>query len=166
MSQAIHRELTIPSRTPYLAQVRRLVLDMAGTGIFPGGDGELVALAVDEAVANVMEHAFTEDVPEAQQEIRVILDVGDGCFRALIRDSGRRFDPSRVPEVDIGQHVRQGRKGGLGIFLIRRIMDEVAYEFYESQYNELKLVKYYDHRARRDKDSPAQNQEGVSSAWV
>jgi serine/threonine-protein kinase RsbW len=161
MGEATHRELTMPNRTTCLAQVRHAVLELVGQGMFPAGEAQLVALAVDEAVANVMEHAFAVEGANPQQEIQIILEANGECFRALIRDGGRRFDPTAVPDVDIRQHVRQGRKGGLGIYLIRRIMDEVRYEFRQDSFNELLMVKYVDNRARKATSGLPQRQEGV-----
>ena len=62
-------------------------------------------------------------------------------------------DPKTVPDVDIQEHVREGRKGGLGIFLIRRIMDEVRYAFQEGMHNELMLVKYIDNSESKAKSN-------------
>jgi len=160
MSQAVQRELSIPNQTTCLAQVRRAVLDFVGHGLFPSGEAQLVALAVDEAVANVMEHAFATKESE-RQEITVQLESSDEAFKAVIRDAGSRFDPTAVPDVDIRQHVRQGRKGGLGIYLIRQIMDEVDYHYVKDRYNELRLVKYVDNRAGKAKGRQPQRQEGA-----
>jgi serine/threonine-protein kinase RsbW len=161
MGEVTHRELTVPNRTNCLAQVRHAVLEMVGQGMFPAAEAQLVALAVDEAVAYVMEHAFAAENAVPQQDIQVVLESNGESFRALIRDSGRRFDPTALPDVDIRQHVRQGRKGGLGIYLIRRIMDEVHYEFHQDCLNELLLVKYVDNRARKATSGLPQRQEGA-----
>lgn len=160
MAQVTQRELSIPNQTTCLAQVRRAVLEFVGHGLFPSGEAQLVALAIDEAVANVMEHAFARAENE-RQEITVLLETNEQVFKAVIRDSGARFDPTAVPDVDIRQHVRQGRKGGLGIYLIRQIMDEVDYNYVQDRYNELRLVKYVDNRARSASRQRPQRQEGA-----
>ncbi len=66
---------------------------------------------------------------------------------------GRPFDPGTVPDVDLQEHVRHGRKGGLGIFLIRRIMDEVTYSFQAGAPNELRLVKFVDNSQGKAKST-------------
>ena len=55
---------------------------------------------------------------------------------------GEGFDPDRIKEPNMAEHVRAGRKSGLGIFLMRQIMDEVTYRFREGVPNRLRLVKY------------------------
>lgn len=160
MGQVAQRELLIPNQITCLAQVRREVLSFIGHGLFPSGEAQLVALAIDEAVANVMEHAYAM-AANAQQEITIHLETNEQVFKAVIRDLGARFDPTTVPDVDIRQHVRHGRKGGLGIYLIRQIMDEVTYSYVQDRYNELRLVKYVDNRARSDSRQRPQRQEGA-----
>jgi len=144
MSEKAHRELTIPNDTACLSQVRKAVLEVLGRGLFAPGEAHLIALAVDEAIANIIEHAFPPGQRQDDAQIQILLDADHRLFRALIRDTGRRFDPTAVPNVDITRHMREGRKGGLGIYIIRRIMDEIAYTFRHGKYNELLLVKYVD----------------------
>lgn len=160
MGQVLQRQISIPIQTTSLAKVRRAVLEFVGQGLFPSGEAQLVALAVDEAVANIMEHAFASSSSDGQ-EIVVELVSSKQSFEAVIRDTGARFDPTAVPNVDIRQHVRQGRKGGLGIYLIRQIMDEVEYTYVQNRYNELRLVKYVDNRACPASSQRPQRQEGA-----
>jgi anti-sigma regulatory factor (Ser/Thr protein kinase) len=162
MGEARRRELSVPSQTASLVQVRHAVLELVKDGPFASGQAQLLALAVDEALANVVEHAFARDGSAAAQQIHVLLEAAPDRFLALIRDSGRRFDPTSLPDVDIRRHVRQGRKSGFGIYLIRRIMDEVRYTYTPDRLNELRLVKYADRRARGAQTRQPQRQEGVS----
>jgi serine/threonine-protein kinase RsbW len=146
MADTIEKQMTVPNDTAYLAEIRQTVLEMIGGNFFPQGQAQLVALAVDEAVANVMEHAY-ENAPDngsGDQLVEIKICRTDRKFEVIILDKGQRFDPHTVPDVDIEDHVRKGRKGGLGIFLIRRIMDEVNYSFKKGVHNELQLVKYVD----------------------
>ena len=59
-----------------------------------------------------------------------------------VSDHGRRFDPNGQPGVDVKDHIRQGKRDGLGIFIIRKIMDEIKYTFTDEQCNVLRMVKY------------------------
>jgi len=126
MSKTSHRELSVPADTSYLSQVRSAVIEVMGKHMFSPVKANLVALAVDEAVANIMEHAYENKARAhsgSTQDVQVILDATPERLSVIIRDSGVAFDPRRVPEVDVREHVRQGHTGGLGIFLMRRIMD-------------------------------------------
>ena len=146
MGEVVHRELIVPLDTACLAQVRKAVLEVAGRGLFQPSVVNLIALAVDEAVANVMEHAYQEYASARNKEIEIVLNCDPARFEVLIRDKGRPFDPNLVPSVDIQDHVRKSQTGGLGIFLMRKIMDEVNYSFKQGLHNELQMIKYVDIR--------------------
>jgi serine/threonine-protein kinase RsbW len=146
-----HRELTVPADTTHLAAVRQAVMEIVGEGLFTPVKANLIALAVDEAVANIMEHAYPPP-PRNGNDIQVVLDLSPARFMVLIRDKGVGFDPRDMPDVDMKEHVKAGRKGGLGIFLIRRIMDEINYTYKQGVHNELQLIKYVDDGADKNKN--------------
>jgi serine/threonine-protein kinase RsbW len=101
-----------------------------------------IILAVDEAVSNIIEHAYAE-IGEGEAEIKVQVCVDPERLIIIIKDTGISFDPSEVETPDIHRHIQEGRKNGLGIFLMRQIMDEVRYSFKSGVENELTLVKYF-----------------------
>lgn len=141
MTQA-HRDLVIPNSTQHLATVREAVREVVANSAFPSKDVNRIILAVDEAVANIMEHAYEEAREKDQLTIELKLDADSTRFEVVIIDSGREFDPSEIDVPDMDEHVSQGRKNGLGIFLMRQIMDEVQYTFVQGFRNELRMVKY------------------------
>ena len=161
MSAHARKELVLSLDTAHLAEVRRAVLDLLAAGCFPPDDIQLLALAVDEAVANVMEHAYCGVAFQASHQVKVVMHLDTERFEVLILDRGREFDPNTVPELDIRRHVQNGRKGGLGVFLIRRIMDEVNYTYREDEHNELRLIKYVDKRIAKARSKPTRRTEGV-----
>ena len=63
-----------------------------------------------------------------------------GLCIVVIRDHGRPFDPGRVPAPDLESPISRRQVGGLGIYLMRRLMDEVRFRF-DRNGNELTLVK-------------------------
>jgi serine/threonine-protein kinase RsbW len=141
----MHRELSVPLDTTYLSTVRKAVVEIAVGARFSAQQANMIALAVDEALANIMEHAFPEiESGSAGQQIELILDANSTRFEALVRDHGTHFDPREAPEIDMQEHVKAGRKGGLGIFLMKRIMDEIHYTLKPGSHNELVMVKYVD----------------------
>ena len=149
MSKTIHRELTVPSDTTYLAQVRAAVIEVVGKELFPPAKASLIALAVDEAVANIMEHAYPPGSDGGK--FAAVLDANAKRFEVLIRDRGLSFDPRVAPDVDMQEHVKAGKKGGLGIFLMRRIMDEINYSYKQGVHNELQMIKYVDEKEAKTK---------------
>ena len=82
-------------------------------------------LAVEEAVTNVMLYAYPAGTDG-------LVDIGVLIRRDLLEfsivDGGKAFDPTAAPEADITLNVEDRPIGGLGIFLVRQIMDDVSYE--------------------------------------
>lgn len=148
MGKIIHRELVIPNDTRHLAEVRSAVREVVGASDFPADEMNRITVAVDEAVTNIMEHAYENDL-EGELEIELLLEADNTRFEVIIRDSGKSFDPNGVTEPDLEEYVRSGRRKGLGIFLMRRIMDEVHYEFRQGVRNELRMVKYAGRSSQR-----------------
>ena len=116
--------LQVPSRTEFLAVVRDVTRSWAMIAGFDRTDADQIALAVDEAATNVIEHAYegaTDQVVELRYE-----DRGDD-LRVDVVDQGRAVDPKAVPRVDLDRYVSEGRKGGLGVHLMGKIMDSVTF---------------------------------------
>lgn len=140
--ERVHQEMVIPNNTRYLSTVRDAVNRVVEESAFPDKDIHRIILAVDEAVANIMEHAYESTNGESELTINMMLDADATKFEVVIHDSGREFDPSDVDTPDMAEHVAAGKRNGLGIFLMRQIMDEVKYTFVQGFRNELRMVKY------------------------
>ncbi len=137
----IHRELVVPNDTKHLASVREEVTQVVDKSVFSERDRKLIIVAVDEAVTNIMEHAYDNDL-EGELDIELILDYNATRFEVIIRDSGKEFDPSELEAPDIKSHVGKGASHGLGIFMMRQIMDVINYSFVNGVKNELQMIKY------------------------
>lgn len=94
-------------------------------------------LALEEAVSNVMKYAYPED-----EEHEIILDVNkdNNSITFILSDTGKPFDPTEVDDADITLSAEQRPIGGLGIFIIRKIMKSVKYKR-EGEKNVL-MMKY------------------------
>lgn len=137
--QDLNFELRIPTRTEYLELIRDFVSKVAGKAGMGRELADELELAVDEACANVMLHAHHLD---SSKQIRVLVGLQGTKLMVRVTDEGERFDPTRVPQPDLEQHLSEHRVGGLGIYLIRRLMDEVQYALDAEGRNELCMVKY------------------------
>ena len=93
--------------------------------------------AVDELSANIILHGYAGT--PGQVEIRCRMD-GE-AFMVTLRDSAPPFDPTGVAEPDLDVPLEQRRVGGLGIYLSRKMMDDMRYQRLPSGENELTLVK-------------------------
>lgn len=108
----------------------------AGRGLAEGGVQDL-ALALQEALDNVVEHAYRGVVPGAVVvEARL---VGDEAV-VEVRDRGPAFDPLEGPLPELGGALEERRVGGLGLRLLRRLVDDARYRRADG-WNRLVLVK-------------------------
>lgn len=131
--------LEFESDTENLARVRQFMSEQMSKTALPAMEGNKVILAVDEACANIIKHAYDQ---EGRGRVHVVVEYDETRVEIRIHDEGMQFDPNQVKDVDIMEHVKKGRKTGLGIFLMRQIMDEVEYSFRDGQQNRLRMVKY------------------------
>ena len=98
---------------------------------------ELV-LALDEMCSNLMIHSHRCN-PEELFEINIILKRGEPVIFEII-DDGNTFDINQFAEPDLGNLVHEKRKGGLGIRLVKSIMDKIEYQN-RSGKNVCRLIK-------------------------
>ncbi len=137
MPRSVHT-LTIPSSTRYLEDVRRFIEQHATEANFPTKDVGELKIAVDEACANVIEHAYKGD---QQHDIDVDVIVQPDRFTVRIRDRGESFDQSTYREPDIFDYSKSRKAGGFGVQIMRRLMDHVEYRK-RGNCNECCLTKY------------------------
>lgn len=130
--------LDVPSTTQNLALIREFVTRVAEqAGLNETEVGQL-ELAVDEACANVIEHAYGDDKTK-QVMVRAIFD--EDALRIHVIDTGKGFDPTQVQEQELKDLIAKRKTGGLGMRLIKTLMDEVHYDIEPGKRNELRMVK-------------------------
>ncbi|HSD64009.1 MAG TPA: ATP-binding protein [Ignavibacteriaceae bacterium] len=135
----IEKELKVKSRTENLSVIREFIQSAAvQVGMNPGIT-EDVMLAVDEACTNIIKHAY-KSVPDG--EIFLKLKYSDHKFTIKIIDYGNSFHPENVPDPDLQKYYNQHRVGGLGMYLMKTLMDEVKYSSVPGKYNQVYLTKY------------------------
>lgn len=126
---------------PDIAEIPQLI-DWVENCCSKGGvDGDTpfkLTLALEEAVANVINHAFADRPPPHRIAVELTID-GDRVG-ALVIDNGRPFDPTAAQEPDRTTPLESRDVGGLGIHLIRRSMDRVEYRRVDGE-NRLRLEK-------------------------
>lgn len=94
-------------------------------------------LVLEEAVVNIINYAYPK---EEHQFIYLSAKLHEGSIVLVLTDTGKEFDPTMAPGADITLSADEREIGGLGIFLIRQIMNEVKYERIEGK-NVLTLEK-------------------------
>ena len=122
----------------FLDEIREFVGEIARKGGFGEKDVYNIQLATDEAASNIIEHAY-EGVSNGT------LDMSCGMVQDAIKivliDYGVPYDPSAIPMPDIKADLSERKIGGLGIFLMRKLMDEVHYEPRSNKSNVLTMIK-------------------------
>jgi len=137
-SGPVVRELTVPAEETQLGRVRDFIIAVCEEAGFSPREISNTKLAVDEACTNIIKHAYAGKSQPG--DITVVAEIDSGRIKIFLKDRGKHFDFSSVKDPDLDQYVETGRKGGLGVFLINRLMDGVEYRATDSG-NELILTK-------------------------
>lgn len=132
-------ELTLRARPENLARIAAFIADVARQWNLTPRETFHIQMAVDEACTNIIQHSYQGD--ESGVIELTCQQTGDACI-VTIHDYGRAFDPDAVPEPDVGAPLEDRPIGGLGLFFMRQLMDEVRFEFDEQRGNVLTMVKY------------------------
>ncbi|MCX6174444.1 MAG: ATP-binding protein [Ignavibacteriales bacterium] len=138
-SKIFEKELLIKSTTDNLAVIRDFIKSAANHCGFSEDTTGKIILAVDEACTNIIKHAY-KNSPEGNIIIKI--KFSDPKFSVSITDEGSHFDPNTVPEPNLREYYKEKRVGGLGMFLIKKLMDEVNYSTLSGNKNQVILVKY------------------------
>ena len=122
----------------FLDEIREFVGGIARQGGFSDKDVYNIQLATDEAASNMIEHSY-ENIQDG------VIDLSCGMesdqIRIVLIDYGEPFDPSAIPLPDLKADLSDRKIGGLGIFLMRKLMDEVHYEPRPDKSNVLTMIK-------------------------
>ena len=85
-----------------------------------------------------MRHGY-KDIPHGEITIKIL--IRRLSMTVILIDQGQAFDPRTVNKPDLLKYVEMGKMGGLGIMMIRKLMDELHYDV-TNQGNEFRLIKY------------------------
>ena len=130
--------LHVPSSTQNLALIREFVNNIGAQAGLGEDDVAKLELAVDEACTNVIEHAHGGDVSK-DVVVRAVFD--EKTLRIEVVDTGVGFDPATLPQPELGTLVHDRKSGGLGLRVMKTLMDEVSYEIQPGSSNRLRMVK-------------------------
>ncbi|HEY5731468.1 MAG TPA: ATP-binding protein [Anaerolineales bacterium] len=122
----------------FLDEIRDFVGEVARDGGFNDKEIYNIQLASDEAASNIIEHAY-EGVSDGLLEISC--GVTGDIITIILVDHGESFDPNEIPAPDLKADLSERKIGGLGIFLMRKLMDEVHYEAEPKKYRNTLTMK-------------------------
>ncbi len=132
-------KLKVASMAQNLETIREFISDIAVNAGFDPDTASQIELAVDEACTNAIKHAHSYN-SEKTLELSVILR--EKRIEITIKDVGKGFDVTRVAKPDLEKYMHEAKKGGFGIHLMRKLMDEVHFDFNPGKGNRVTLVKF------------------------
>jgi len=119
------QHITIPNAVSALAALFEHCAAFAEAQALPADKRFAVEVCVEEIVTNIIKYGYPEGVAG---EIRVGLASEAGRITIQIEDEGVAFDPTQTPEVDTTVGLHERPIGGLGIHMVKNMMQEVHYE--------------------------------------
>jgi serine/threonine-protein kinase RsbW len=123
----------------YLAQYENLdaVREFAAEAAAETGLNDAAAfqvqMAVDEAFTNIIEHAYGG---ESNQEVEVTCEIAGDALILTLKDCGTSFDPGLIGDPDLNASLEDREVGGLGLYFMRKLMDDVHFLFNQAPGNE------------------------------
>jgi anti-sigma regulatory factor (Ser/Thr protein kinase) len=131
--------LCVRSQLTNLAQIASFVTNQAQSVGMDDDQVFAIQMAVDEACTNSMEHAYAG---HENGEVTVCCYAEGDDFVVKITDLGAHFDPDAIPEPDTSLPLEERAVGGLGVFLMRRLMDSVEFHSPTAAGNEVVMRKH------------------------
>jgi anti-sigma regulatory factor (Ser/Thr protein kinase) len=129
--------LIVPARYDRIKQICSFVVDAANVAGLDESSTFQCQIAVDEACTNIIEHGYEG---EDKGRIEVICNTNPGVLKIELLDQAPPFDPDKVPEPDLGAPLEEMKIGGLGIYFMKKMMDDVSFSR-ENGTNRLALLK-------------------------
>ena len=121
----LRKSIVLPNDTEEVPKLTAFVDEVCETLGFNPSTTMQINLAIEEAVVNVMNYAYP---PNTYGDVTIEAEANDLRVKFTIIDSGTPFDPTVQAEVDTTLSVKDRPIGGLGIHLVRQIMDSINYE--------------------------------------
>ena len=157
----LKEQLKVPARIEFLGELRDFVTKVGHRHGFSERVINAFKLSIDEAATNIIKHAYRDW--EGSITIRAI--VKKNSLTIVLVDQGKYFDPRQVSDPDLQRYVDIGKKGGLGIFIMRRLLDEIDYRKTEEG-NELWMVKHRDVARKRRLAVPSLSMTLKARYWL
>jgi serine/threonine-protein kinase RsbW len=130
--------ITLPGRFDSLAKISAFVVEAAQAAGLNESAIYAVDLAVDEACSNIIEHAYKG---EGKGEIVCTCEVLEDGLKVVLRDTGRPFHPEKISKPNMGAPLKDIQLRGAGLYLIKKMMDEVKFDFDRKTGNTLTMIK-------------------------
>lgn len=134
------REITVKATTDNLPEVLAFADGMLEESECPMKVQIQIDVAIEELFVNIANYAYTDGVGEAVIGVEITEDPAGAVI--MFRDSGVPFDPTTREDPDVTLAAEDRQIGGLGIYMVKKSMDEISYE-YKDGCNILTIKKLY-----------------------
>lgn len=121
----LSRSITLDNKIDELTRISTFLEESAEQWEIPMVLGMSLNLVLEEAFTNVVQYAYTD---KEKHDIELLMEKSGNVLIITIIDDGQPYDPTKKTDPDINLDVENRPIGGLGIFLIKKTMDEVTYE--------------------------------------
>lgn len=129
---------TVPAKIEHLVEVRSFIEQKLEETGFPSRDGAKILVAVDEIFSNICHYS-------GAHMVETMCNVSEGQIEICFSDDGTPYNPLDRPDPDVSGSADTRPIGGLGIYIVKKTMDEVAYECWQKEgFNQLRIVKRRD----------------------
>jgi anti-sigma regulatory factor (Ser/Thr protein kinase) len=142
MIKVVSKTVGVPAHPRHLADVRKMVEGTLKEAGVPRRTADAIVVAVDEAVSSMVHYA---QFLKLDTEITLNVDVDDVRFKATLHDAMNVFGvDGGLSEAGRNELIQKERGHGLGVYLMRRIMDEIHYTYRKGFENDLVLIRFLD----------------------
>lgn len=129
---------TFPATLDAIENIAILLEETMEQSGIPMMEAARIQLAVEEAVTNVVNHGYHDK----SGNVTVRVDISPETMTITIIDNGQAFDPTKIPPADVDADLDHRTIGGLGVHLIRSVMDSVTYSR-EGEENRFVMIKKF-----------------------
>ena len=131
--------ISLDSDLANLSKAREFIAGAAKQAGASSSDITKIEISCDEWSANIIEHALGSG---EKKSFTVECRKGEGRFIVIYEHEGERFNPIEQEIIDVDDHFSESKERGLGIYIMREMMDEIHYEYINNRTNRLTIVKY------------------------
>jgi len=135
-------KLTLPNELSYSPLAQAFVREVARKAGFEGSSLSQIDVAVEEAVTNVMKHSYDAEENSTFEILCEPLPEGAEGIKIVIKDMGIPFDPSRILSYKPSHNIDDLSTAGLGVHLMKAMMDECSFHNLGPEGRETHLIKY------------------------
>lgn len=132
-----NKQIIVPAQIGYLPVLRKFITRIASRYRFSKSEINALTISVDEACTNIIKHGYRD---MSSGSITMNVQIKNDRLIVELIDRGTSFDPNQASDPNIAHYIQTGKKGGLGIFIMKKFLDDIQYVT-SGRANILRLVK-------------------------